>query len=80
MKIVWFLPSLLIATQSYAGGWEASPLDTAFMYKDGSYGEVSLTSLDYTVKATALRNPGLAAPATFSEKNLVKNQNRPTFL
>lgn len=79
MKIAWFVPSLLIATQSYAGGWEASPLDTAFMYKDGSYGEVSVASLDYAVKATALRNPGGVAPATFSEKNIVKNQSRPNF-
>ena len=75
MKIVWFVPSLLIATQSYAGGWEASALDTGFMYKDGNYGELSYASLDYDVKATALKNPGGTA-SNITEKNIVKDQNR----
>jgi long-chain fatty acid transport protein len=78
MKIVWFVPSLLIATQSYAGGWEASALDTGFMYKDGNYGELSYASLDYDVKATALKNPGGTA-SNITEKNIVKDQNRTVF-
>ena len=78
MKIVWFVPSLLIATQSYAGGWEASALDTGFMYKDGNYGELSYASLDYDVKATALKAP-LGAASNITEKNIVKDQNRTVF-
>ena len=78
MKIAWFVPSLLIATQSYAGGWEASALDTGFMYKDGNYGELSYASLDYDVKATALKNPGGTA-SNITEKNIVKDQNRTVF-
>ena len=78
MKIAWFVPSLLIATQSYAGGWEASALDTGFMYKDGNYGELSYASLDYDVKATALKAPGGTA-SYITEKNIVKDQNRTVF-
>ena len=78
MKIAWFVPSLLIATQSYAGGWEASALDTGFMYKDGNYGELSYASLDYDVKATALKAPGGTA-SNITEKNIVKDQNRTVF-
>jgi long-subunit fatty acid transport protein len=78
MKIAWFVPSLLIATQSYAGGWEASALDTGFMYKDGNYGELSYASLDYDVKATALKAPG-GTVSNITEKNIVKDQNRTVF-
>ena len=78
MKIAWFVPSLLIATQSYAGGWEASALDTGFMYKDGNYGELSYASFDYDVKATALKAPGGTA-SNITEKNIVKDQNRTVF-
>lgn len=43
--------AILSATSATAGGFEASRLDTKFMYEKGNYAELSYGSLDYDVKA-----------------------------
>ena len=43
--------AILSATSATAGGFEASRLDTKFMYEKGNYAELSYASLDYDVKA-----------------------------
>jgi long-subunit fatty acid transport protein len=54
-----------------AGGWEASTLDTAFMYQDGNYGEVGNASITYNVKATTQSKPT-------TKSKMAKNQSRST--
>ena len=44
------------AQMSAAGGWEASTLDTSFMYNEGNYAEVGTASVTYNVKATTQAN------------------------
>lgn len=59
-----------------AGGWEASKLDTSFMYKDGGFADFSYASLDYNVKANATSNGGTL---DVTGHKTAKSQTRPTF-
>lgn len=43
---------MLLASPAFSGGWEASRLDSSFMYQEGSYAEVGTSSIDYDVNAT----------------------------
>ena len=70
-RILISLPMLAFAGGVSAGGWEASKLDTAFMYKEGGYGELSYGSLDYNIKATATNGV-----ANVVDKKTAKAQTR----
>jgi len=69
MKNLWVVPILLAASHATAGGWEASTLDTSFMYQNGNYGEVGNASITYNVKANI---QGVDTPKV----KMAKNQNR----
>ena len=51
MKYLYFIAAMAAATSASAGGFEASRLDTKFMYEEGNYAEVSHAALDYDVRA-----------------------------
>ena len=75
MKHFIIAATMLSATSVTAGGWEASRLDTKFMYEKGSYAEFSHASLNYDVKASNL----VAAPATrATQDSAKKSQSRTT--
>ncbi len=59
---------LALGQMSSAGGWEASTLDSAFMYNAGSYAEAGTAALTYDVEATTQANP--------AKTKMAKNQNR----
>jgi hypothetical protein len=56
------------AQMSAAGGWEASTLDTSFMYNDGNYAEAGTAAVTYNVKATTQANT--------AKTKMAKNQSR----
>ena len=74
MKHFFIIAGLLSATSATAGGFEASRLDTNFMYEEGNYAELSYGSLDYDVKADTrtLRTTRL------NENSVKSSQNRNT--
>ena len=76
MKKLWAAPILFAASQATAGGWEASKLDTSFMYKEGGFTEFSYGSLDYNVKANATNN---GATLGVTGHKTAKSQTRPAF-
>ncbi|MDC0913673.1 hypothetical protein OAQ47_07110 [Paracoccaceae bacterium] len=76
MKKLWVMPILFAASQATAGGWEASKLDTSFMYKEGGFTEFSYGSLDYNVKANATNN---GATLGVTGHKTAKSQTRPAF-
>ena len=49
---------MLLASPAFSGGWEASRLDTSFMYQEGSYAEVGTSSISYDIKATTQATAG----------------------
>ena len=51
MKYFVIIAAVFSATSAIAGGFEASRLDTKFMYEEGNYAEASSASLDYDVIA-----------------------------
>ena len=71
MKKLWAVPLLLAASHATAGGWEASTLDTSFMYQQGNYAEVGTASITYGVKATTQANT--------AKTKMAKNQTRTAF-
>ena len=72
MKKLWAMPILFAASQVTAGGWEASKLDTNFMYQEGGYAELSYGSIDYNnLKANALYTSTLS-----KKQKTAKNQTR----
>lgn len=71
MKKLWAVPFLFAASQATAGGWEASTLDTSFMYQQGNYAEVGTASVTYDVKATTQGNS--------AKTKMAKNQTRTAF-
>ena len=71
MKKLWAVPFLFVASQAAAGGWEASTLDTSFMYQQGNYAEVGTASVTYDVKATTQGNS--------AKTKMAKNQTRTAF-
>ena len=72
MKNLWVVPILFAASQATAGGWEASTLDTSFLYQEGNYGEVGNASITYNVKANI---QGVDTPKV----KMAKNQSRTSF-
>ena len=76
MKKLWAVPILFAASQATAGGWEASKLDTSFMYHEGGFTEFSYGSLDYNVKANATNN---GATLGVTDHKTAKSQTRPAF-
>ena len=76
MKTILIIPVICTASQAMAGGWEASKLDTSFMYKDGGFADFSYASLDYNVKANATSNGGTL---DVTGHKTAKSQTRPTF-
>ena len=50
-KLILTTAAILSATSATAGGFEASRLDTKFMYEEGNYAELTNASLNYSVKA-----------------------------
>ena len=76
MKKLWAAPILFAASQATAGGWEASKLDTSFMYHEGGFTEFSYGSLDYNVKANATNN---GATLGVTGHKTAKSQTRPAF-
>ena len=51
--VVWFLTlGITVCSQAvYSGGWEASTLDTSFLYNNGNYAEVETTHITNNVTA-----------------------------
>lgn len=47
---------MLLASPALSGGWEASRLDSSFMYQEGSYAEVGTSSIDYDINGTTQAN------------------------
>jgi long-chain fatty acid transport protein len=76
MKKLWAAPILFAASQAAAGGWEASKLDTSFMYQEGGFTEFSYGSLDYNVKANTTNN---GATLGVTGHKTAKSQTRPAF-
>jgi hypothetical protein len=80
MKHFAVIAAVLSATTATAGGFEASRLDTKFMYEEGNYAEVSHASLDYKVNATTLRlYDHTTTPPSFHtglEKSVKASQSR----
>ena len=68
MKNLWVVPILFAASQATGGGWEASTLDTSFMYQEGNYAELGTASVTYNVKATTQANT--------KKTKMAKNQSR----
>ena len=68
MKNLWVVPILFAASQATGGGWEASTLDTSFMYQEGNDAEVGTASVTYNVKATTQANT--------AKTKMAKNQSR----
>ena len=79
-KIIVTTAVILSATSATAGGFEASRLDTKFMYEEGNYAEVSHGSLDYDVQATTLRMYDATPPFKFytGKENSVKTSQSRT--
>ena len=48
----YIFAGMLLASPAFSGGWEASRLDSSFMYQEGSYAEVGTASVNYDVNAT----------------------------
>jgi hypothetical protein len=46
------IAGMMLASPAISGGWEASRLDSSFMYQEGSYAEVGTSSIDYDIKGT----------------------------
>jgi hypothetical protein len=78
MKYFVIIAAVCSATSAIAGGFEASRLDTKFMYEEGNYAEVSHASLDYKVNATTLRLYDATGPKLYYgiEKSVKTNQSR----
>ena len=68
MKNLWVVPILFAASQATGGGWEASTLDTSFMYQERNYAEVGTASVTFNVKATTQANN--------AKTKMAKNQSR----
>ena len=75
MNRLIIIGAMLSATSVTAGGWEASRLDTKFMYEEGNYAEISNANLDYEVKADTRGSVG----NRLSETSIKKSQNRKAF-
>ena len=74
MKYFVIIAGILSATSATAGGFEASRLDTKFMYEEGNYAELSYGSLDYDVKA----DTRTLKTNRLDEKSVKSSQNRNT--
>ena len=72
MNKLWAMPILFAASQATAGGWEASKLDTRFMYQEGGYAELSYGSVDYS----NLEGNALYTSSSFKDQKTAKNQTR----
>ena len=72
MKKLWAVPVLFAASQAMAGGWEASKLDTNFMYQEGGYAELSYGSIDYS----DLKGNALYTATDLKDQKTAKNQTR----
>ena len=61
-KFIITTVAILSATSAIAGGFEASRLDTKFMYEEGNFAEVSHASLNYSVQAKTFRLTNVGTP------------------
>ena len=50
------IAGMMLASPAISGGWEASRLDSSFIYQEGSYAEVGTSSIDYDIKGTTQAN------------------------
>lgn len=75
MKHLLVVTAMLSASNVAAGGFEASRLDTKFIYEEGNFGEVSHVMLDYDVTADVKRS---GASANIIERSVKSNQSRTT--
>lgn len=74
MRHFFIIVAMFSATSATAGGFEASRLDTKFMYEEGQYAEISSVSLNYDVKATVR-----AANGSYKvERSVKSDQSRAT--
>ena len=73
-KFIITTAAILSATSATAGGFEASRLDTKFMYEEGNYAEITTVSLSYDVKATVRAANGNSKV----ERSVKSNQSRVT--
>jgi long-chain fatty acid transport protein len=72
MKKLWAVPLLFAASHATAGGWEASKLDTNFMYQEGGYAELSYGQIDYS----DLKGNALYTTTDLKDRKTAKNQTR----
>jgi long-subunit fatty acid transport protein len=70
MRNLYIVAALMSATSVNAGGWEASRLDTSFMYQEGNYAEASYASIGYDITSSAFNG------ASNSSVKAAKDQNR----
>jgi len=71
-KLILTTAAILSATSATAGGFEASRLDTKFMYEEGNYAELTNASLNYSVKADTRSSLG----TRLNENSVKTDQNR----
>jgi len=69
MRNLFIVAALMSATSVNAGGWEASRLDTSFMYQEGNYAEASYASLSYDITSSAFNGASNTAVKTAKDQN-----------
>ena len=67
---------MLSASNAAAGGFEASRLDTKFMYEEGNYAEFSNATINYDVKPSNLTLPAAAGGPVYKTESSVRDQKR----
>ena len=77
MKYFAIIAAVLSATSATAGGFEASRLDTKFMYEKGNYAEMSHAALVYDIQGKNITDTG--TPDTYKMEDSAKNQKRSAF-
>lgn len=76
MKNIYMMVAMLSASSASAGGWEASRLNTSFMYQKGNYAEASLSSMSYNITANAMNNADGSNPTYNNKVKTAKDQTR----
>ena len=72
MKKIIIIVTMLSATSATSGGFEASRLDTKFMYEEGNYAELSYSSINTDIITDALTSSAGAR----TNQNAARDQNR----
>lgn len=76
MRHLLIVTAMLSASNAAAGGFEASRLDTKFMYEEGNYAEFSNATINYDVKPSNLTLPAAAGGPVYKTESSVRDQKR----